>query len=156
MAAGLPVVSVKRQTAATFGATDPAGNGPGPQLRGGGVADGPGVRGAVPVHHGGDVGEEQEHASIDGGREQGSGEVLVDDGLDAVQAAVSVADDGDAAAPAQMTTAPLPASSLIMSSSRISVGSGEGATLRQAGRSMRISQPWSAASPGLRTWDFTW
>ena len=44
-----------------------------------------------------DVGGDDEDVGVEGAREQGGGEVLVDDGLDAVEPAVGVADDGDAA-----------------------------------------------------------
>jgi len=52
-------------------------------------------------HHGGHVGEYQQLVGVDGDGEQGHGEVLVDDGLDALEQARAVIDDrGSAAAPA--------------------------------------------------------
>lgn len=54
--------------------------------------------------------------------------------------------------PVQMTTAPLAASSLIMSSSTIRTGSGEGTTRRHAAPSRRICQPRSPASRVAVAW----
>ena len=79
-----------------------------------------------------DVGGDDEHVGAEGAGEQGGGEVLVDDGLDAAQPAVGLAHDGDAAAAgrdddvagARAARAAGPASST-------SSGSGEATTRRQ-------------------------
>ena len=140
MAAGLQVDSVRRQTAAIFGAM--VGRNGRVELAG--VTWRMGRACGVPYLSITAAASVRSRSMPDhGGRERGSGKILVDDGLDAVQAAVSVADDGDAA-PARMTTAPLPASGLIMSSSGIR-WIGEGMTLRQAAVHADI-QPWSADS----------
>ena len=91
----------------------------------------------------GDVGGDDEHVGLDGAREQGGAEVLVDDRLHAVQGAVGGAHDRDSPPPLATTTNPASTSARTAGASTISSGSGEATTRRQpfSPRSSQVS-PW--------------
>ena len=96
-----PPPSTNRVAASTLGPMEPDANWPSAacaaHLGEGDAAEVALPRGA-PVDGGVvDVGGDDEHVGVEGAGEQGGREVLVDDGLDPADAAVRVADDGDAA-----------------------------------------------------------
>ncbi len=97
-----PPPATNRVAASTLGPIDPDANWPSAayaaQLGEGDPAELALLRGA-PVDRGVvDVGGDDEHVGLEGAGEQGGGEVLVDDGLDAAEPAVGLAHHGDAAA----------------------------------------------------------
>ena len=81
-------------------AAELAGRGVLAQLAGGDPAQRPGAGPAVPDQHLRDVGRDHERAGVQLARQQRCGEVLVDDGLDAVQRSIGAVVDHRDAAPA--------------------------------------------------------
>ena len=88
-----------------------------------------------------DVGGDDEHVGREGAGEQRGGEVLVDDGLDAAQAAVRLTDDGDAAAAGRDDDVAGLDEHATGPTSSTSSGSGEATTRRQP-FSPRSSHTW--------------
>ena len=101
MTAREPPERTKRSAASTLGPIEPEANSPCAAYASSsaGVTDAEGalLRRAPADGDVLDVGRDDERVGLDGRREQGRREVLVDDGLDAVQVAVGLPHDGNAA-----------------------------------------------------------